>query len=128
ISNNQSNENNFWLGAYTNVDILVKRLFDDNNIITWVLLEELSMINGIKVVFLKNESILNILITNTLNNAIIINPIDIKLQNVHYQTLDVGYKRLVRPDSQESFEVEIISKEEFNAKYISVQLNNIKLI
>lgn len=128
IANNQGNKNSFWLAPYTDVDILVKRLFQDNNIITWVLLDEIEVVNGIEVLFLKNENNLNILITNTNNLTIIINSIDIKLENDNYETIDVGNRKLINPNSQESFEVEIISNDEFITKYISVQLDNIKLI
>ncbi len=128
ITNNQGNKNSFWLAPYTNVDILVKRLFQDNNIITWVSLEEIQDVNGIEVVFIKNGNNLNVNVRNRRNLSIIINSIDIKLENLLYETIDVGNRQLIQPNSQESFEVEIISNDEFIAKYISIQLDNIKLI
>ncbi|WP_422351525.1 RloB family protein [Flagellimonas sp.] len=124
-----NDEEKYWLGPYTNVDSLVKRLLQINEVIVWWDYDSVFEVHNIEVCFMKNgDNEIIISITNKRNQSIIVNANQIVLENNSHAIFEVGERRIINSGANSTFLINIDEANEFNPEFISVIIDNTKVI
>lgn len=115
------------LSAYTDVDYLVNRLFNQNNLINWIDFDNDHPINNnLKIKFKSSKNKMVVIITNESSTAEIIQKDAICLEDENYKQTPYGKHTIIEPQSNKSIEIPLTILNQF--KYISFSFENEKVL